>query len=258
MDDIQPLETEKDQSRVLTRLWDWKDITPIIAIFIFLYIVSQTAAFFLSGATVDLATGDISNEGDPFRLLIFALVGTMFATLIPYFIVNAVRQRHSFAQLGFKPLTNGWGWTSVWLGIAAALIRMAIGAGLLELFPTLAEGAEDLSEMFTFDLMWQTVVVGLLATFVVPVYEEIFFRGLLHNGLANRLGMWGAIIISSALFGVFHGFPIQIITAFLLGLVLGWLYEKTDNLWAPIICHVVNNGIAMGLSLISVFMGWEF
>ncbi len=250
---IQPL---KD-SRILTRLWDWIDITVIIVLFLVLYLIVSVAAFFLSGAQIDFVTGEFSSEGDPFLLLVYSLIGTLIASLVPYFLMNLIRKKYTLADLGFTPLTNGWGWTSVWLGIAAAVIRMGIGAGLLELFPALAEGAEDLSEMFAFDVTWQAIVVGLLATFVVPLYEEIFFRGVIHNGLANRLGMWGAIIISSALFGLFHGFPIQIITAFLLGLVLGWLYEKTDSLWAPTICHVVNNGLAMGLSVLSMVFGWE-
>ncbi len=256
MNNIEPMEQPED-SRLLTRLWDWIDITTIIVVFLFLYLAASLAAFFLSGARIDLTTGDFSSEGDPFLLLVYSLMGTLIAMLVPYFLMNLFRKRHSLAKLGFTPLTNGWGWTSVWLGIGAAVIRIGIGAGLLELFPFLAEGAEDLSEMFSFDVTWQAVVTGLLASFVVPVYEEIFFRGLIHNGLANRLGVWGAIIVSSAIFGLFHGFPIQIITAFLLGLVLGWLYEKTNSLWAPTICHVVNNGLAMGLSLLSLFFGWE-
>ncbi len=254
---IEEMPTSKqDDDRFLTRLWDWKDVTLMLILFGVIFIIGQVAAIFLAGMEFDLTTGEVSNTGDTFLILVYGLIGSFVAMVIPYFLVNLMRKRHSFVNLGFRPLLNGWGWTSVWLGIAAALIRMAIGAGLLQLFPSLVEGAEDLSEMFTFDLPWQMAVAGALATFIVPIYEEIFFRGILHNALGNRLGIWGTILISSALFGLFHIIPIQIITAFLLGLVLGWLYEKTNSLWAPILCHLVNNGLAMGLSMLSFWFGW--
>lgn len=240
--------------RVLVRLWDWIDITPIIVISLFLLLFLSLVATFLAGAEIDFSTGSIDGA-DPFLLLLYSLAATLLAFLIPYFGMNAIRKRHSLAKLGLGTMPEGWLWPSVGLGVAGALVRMAIGAGLLYLFPVLEEGAEELAELFAFEQTWQMLIVGLAASFIVPVYEEIFFRGLIHNGIANRLGVWGAIIASSALFGLFHGFPIQIITAFLFGLIVGWLYEKTNSLWPAIICHITNNGLAMGLSLISLWVG---
>ncbi|MEM9773477.1 MAG: type II CAAX endopeptidase family protein [Chloroflexota bacterium] len=242
-------------SRILTRLWDWKDIVPMLLLFGFIFLVTQIAAIFLSGATVN-ASGGFETEPDAFLLLAYGLGGTAVSMLIPVWIVNLVRRRYSWSGLGLGAIPTGWVWPAVGLGIAAAFIRMGIGYVLLEQFPALSEGAEALNELFTFEENWQMIAAGLLATLIVPFYEEVFFRGIIHNAIGNRLGMWGTILFSSFLFGVFHGFPIQIITAFLLGLVLGWLYEKSDNLWPPIICHTVNNGIAMLLSILSVWLEW--
>lgn len=241
--------------RILTRLWDWVDIVSMLLLFGFVFLATQVAAVFLSGASVD-ASGAFTVEPDTFKLLAYGLLGTMLAMLAPYFLVNAIRPRHSWSELGLGAMPEGWLWPAIGLGAAAAFVRMGIGFVLLEQFPGLAEGAEALNELFTFEENWQMIAAGLLATFIVPVYEEIFFRGVIHNAIGNRVGIWWTILLSSILFGVFHGFPIQIITAFLLGLVLGWLYEKTDNLWAPIICHLVNNGIAMLLTVLSVWLEW--
>ncbi|MFK7804701.1 MAG: lysostaphin resistance A-like protein [Anaerolineae bacterium] len=250
----QPIdEVSIKDGRILTRLWDWKDITPILFVSIFLLIILSLVATFLAGAQIDFTDGTVDGA-DPFLLLLYSLGATLLAFLIPYFGMNAIRKRHSLAKLGLGAMPEGWVWPSIGLGVAGALVRMAIGAGLLLLFPALEEGAEELAEMFAFEQTWQMLVIGLAASLIVPVYEEIFFRGLIHNGIGNRLGVWGTIIASSALFGLFHGFPIQIITAFLFGLIVGWLYEKTNSLWPAIICHVTNNALAMGLSIVSIWV----
>lgn len=246
----------KSDGRALTRLWDWIDIVPTLVIFFFLFIALSIAAFFLAGGSIDLADGSVIN-GDPFLTVLYSLIGTMFAMVLPYFGINAIRKRHSLQTLGLGSMPAGWLWTSIGLGIAAAVVRLAIAYGLLALFPWLEEGAEALNELFAFEEVWKMLIIGFAATFIVPIYEEIFFRGLLHNGLANRLGMWGTILVSSTLFGLFHGFPIQIITALLFGLFVGWLYEKTDSLWPGIICHVTNNGLVMLLSIIGLLFGIE-
>ncbi|MEM8857138.1 MAG: type II CAAX endopeptidase family protein [Chloroflexota bacterium] len=244
------------EKRILTKLWDWKDIVPMVIIFGFLYLTTQVAAIFLAGAQLDLETGGFSTEPDTFLILVYGLLGTLIAMLVPIFLVNAIRKRYSLSSLGLGSIPHEWVWPAVGLGIAAALVRMLIAFVLLEQYPVLEESAQALSEVFEFDQNWQMIVAGLMATLIVPFYEEVFFRGVVHNGLANRLGMWGAIIVAAILFGLIHIFPIQIITAFLLGLVLGWLYEKSDNIWIPVLCHMVNNGIAMGLSILSIWLDW--
>lgn len=228
---------------IYKKLWDWKDITLMSVVFLVLYLVGQTAVFLVLG-----------EDADPFQLVTGSLTMTAISAIITVFGVNLLRKRHSFVDLGFSPISNYWLWMSVGLGAAAAVIRTGIIYGLIELFPILNEGADALAEMLVFEEAWKMLIVGSLATLVVPVYEEIFFRGFIHNAFRNRLGMWGAIIASSLIFGLFHIIPAQIITAFLLGLVLGWLYEKSGSLWTVIIAHVVNNGLAMGAAAIAGMM----
>ena len=54
-----------------------------------------------------------------------------------------------------------------------------------------------------------------------------------------------SIIISALIFGIIHFNPVQVFFAFIMGLILGWLYYKTKSLWAPILIHFLNNGSAM-------------
>lgn len=233
------MNSNEPTKRLLPKLWDWKDILMITILFIVLYIGSQVGLVLVLGL-----------DADPFQLTIGSLLLTALATMVSMLGVNLLRKRHSFSALGLGSVSRRWINISIGIGIAAAIIRSGLIYALIELFPALNEGADALAEMLVFEEAWKMLVVGLLASLLVPVYEELFFRGFIHNALRNRFGMWVSIIISSLIFGVFHLIPAQIITAFLLGLVLGWLYEKSGSLWTVIIAHVVNNALALGASAI--------
>lgn len=84
---------------------------------------------------------------------------------------------------------------------------------------------------------------GILAIVVgAPLAEEFLFRGGVMNSL-HRAGYSpkAMIVWSAALFGIAHLNPAQIPFAFMLGLLLGWLYYRTGSLVPGILCHFINN-----------------
>ena len=100
-----------------------------------------------------------------------------------------------------------------------------------------------------------TVIAGLsranLVFFLgVGFTEELLFRGYMLRNLGERMPLWGALAVSSVLFGVFHGLHASIadlaeIT--LGGFMLGMLRLATGTLWVPIGLHAawdfIENGI---------------
>ena len=90
---------------------------------------------------------------------------------------------------------------------------------------------------------WGYLVVCILA----PLAEEVIFRGaVLRTMLEHWEGSkrWTAIIISALLFGIAHMNPAQIPHAFLMGVLLGWLYERSRSLIPSVVLHCANNTIA--------------
>lgn len=79
------------------------------------------------------------------------------------------------------------------------------------------------------------------AVLVIPAAEEMVFRGLMFAPLRDRMGFWPAAAVSAALFGLYHGNLVQGIYAFLLGLVMAWLYERFRTLAAPWCFHAAAN-----------------
>lgn len=132
------------------------------------------------------------------------------------------------------------------------IIPVAIGLcgglnRLISFFPdSLTDSYAELSEsMFSAD-MWIQVASMV---FGAGMLEELLFRGVTYRRLKSILPQKKyAAVISAALFGVFHGNFVQFIYAFLLGLVLVYVYEKYKSLAAPMLLHMAANAMSVYMS----------
>jgi membrane protease YdiL (CAAX protease family) len=113
--------------------------------------------------------------------------------------------------------------------------------------------------------LWERIGFIIVAGAVAPVLEEIFFRGLLQTtfmerswGLLpqeNMQGMyrptprhrWAAILVTSFIFAAIHLMPDSFLVLFALAVGLGYVYERTGNLWASITLHAAFNCLNMYL-----------
>ena len=84
--------------------------------------------------------------------------------------------------------------------------------------------------------------------FTTPVIEEVLFRGILHSVLRRAFSLVTTLILLSAIFGVFHVFPVLVIHAFLIGCGLTLLREWGRSLVGPIIAHITINSLSLILS----------
>jgi membrane protease YdiL (CAAX protease family) len=91
-----------------------------------------------------------------------------------------------------------------------------------------------------------TLLVALVA-FVVPIGEEIFFRGLAYGALRRALGRHTAVLASAVFFAAAHVQPVEFLPILILGIILAYLYEYTGSLVPGMIAHAVNNLAALGL-----------
>ncbi|MBI3071072.1 MAG: CPBP family intramembrane metalloprotease [Deltaproteobacteria bacterium] len=86
----------------------------------------------------------------------------------------------------------------------------------------------------------------LLALALLPaICEELAFRGLVLQGLRERLRPIPAAIISSLLFGALHLSPYRFAATFLLGLLLAALALRSRSLLPPILVHAAHNALAI-------------
>lgn len=131
-------------------------------------------------------------------------------------------------------------WAVLFWCVMAAFGAMVPSVWLQEHMPELPnlmnEGVEELMSS-----RLGYVVVGLLA----PLVEELVFRGaILRSLLKWSSNHWLAIAISACLFALSHFNPAQMPHAFLIGLLLGWMYYRTDSIVPGVVLHWVNNSVA--------------
>ena len=100
-----------------------------------------------------------------------------------------------------------------------------------------------------------TVVILLRVCVLVPLAEELFFRGALYAWLRNRLSPAWTIALTATAFGLMHQIPVFIPLAVLVGVAAGWIREKTGSVLVPIAAHAAQNAAVVLVSL-SV-TGWN-
>ena len=82
---------------------------------------------------------------------------------------------------------------------------------------------------------------------LVPIAEELLFRGILQGELSLRFSRTTRVLVCSVVFAVFHFDLIQGSYVFLAGIVLSLAYELTNNLFVPVFMHMVFNFVGGGI-----------
>lgn len=131
-------------------------------------------------------------------------------------------------------------WMVLFWSVVAALGALIPSAWVQEQMPELPNIVEQEFDMILQN-RWGYLTIGLLA----PLSEEIV-RGAILKSLLNssRLPVWGAIALSALMFSLIHMNPAQMPHAFVIGLLLGWMYWRTGSILPGMAYHWANNSAA--------------
>ncbi len=83
------------------------------------------------------------------------------------------------------------------------------------------------------------------------ICEEFFFRGMMLDAFESRFNRKWGVIVSAVLFGVFHFNMQNLLGPIVLGLVFGYIVQLTNSIWAGVLAHATNNGIAVILGYLA-------
>lgn len=117
------------------------------------------------------------------------------------------------------------------LDILVASFVSILSPEALEVFNSSMEAVLSGDELMAF------LVVVILA----PIAEEILFRGIVFNMLSKHWSEVAAIIVSTVLFGLYHGNLMQAIYVLPIGLLLGYTAYKCKSVLPCIVIHMINN-----------------
>ena len=119
--------------------------------------------------------------------------------------------------------------------LGLALFSCSLVNLLMSKFPSYSETSKAISSN-------NTSVIGVISMIlIIPIIEEILFRGLIFNELKKHLNIVVAIILQAVIFAASHGNMLQGIYTFIMAVVLAVVYSKTKSIVAPILFHMTYN-----------------
>lgn len=190
--------------------------------------------------------------------LIAVIVFEVYALLIASLYL-AVGGQEGPATLGLRPASI----TAVALAVAVGTVSwVAVTVGyaglgsLHALLKALLWIGSDGGRLETLGALPSTFSV-VRACVLAPIGEELLFRGALFSWFRSRFSAWPAILATSALFAVMHFMPLAIMPiAFVLGLGLAWVRERTDSTLPGMVFHVAQNVVIVaGVHVLSGRLG---
>jgi membrane protease YdiL (CAAX protease family) len=178
----------------------------------------------------------ISNES----LTVGVLTG--FGNLIAFGLVIFIgfkKSRRTFQEI-FKFNNVS---LSLWLSVIIFMIGFVIVTSELDnILNYILPMPDLLKNIFDSIMAKDAFIVSLIVMGILPGFlEEMFFRGVILNGLSKNYSMRKAIIVSSLLFGIVHLNPWQFYAAFIIGLITARLYLRTNSILLGIYIHMFNN-----------------
>ena len=127
--------------------------------------------------------------------------------------------------------------------LPVVLLLQFLSVHTLEMLGLPAENQAPVKLLAAAESTWSTAYLGVFAIVIAPVAEEFIFRGMLFPFI-KQLGYttlaWCGV---SFLFALIPTNLPTFVPLFVLALALTWLYERTDNLLAPITAHALFNTV---------------
>ena len=175
--------------------------------------------------------------------------------LINFLVIALVFRRWLIASLA--SIAHRF-WAFVQAIILGFVFYYALAWALAWLLDLLRLTAANPNDRFLDSLASGNFYLVLVCTVLLaPLVEETLFRGLIFGNLHQKSRLL-AYALSALLFAVLHVWQyvgqvgwvatllvaVQYVPA---GVALGWTYEKSDTIWAPILVHCLINAVSMGI-----------
>jgi membrane protease YdiL (CAAX protease family) len=183
--------------------------------------------------------------------------GSFFFVALPAIAFAFITNRSSFQFIGFNKLVSG---KQVFLIIVIIFMALIVSGALSELnerIPISKEAAKyfqsledeynkEMAAIANMKSSGDYILSLLLLGFLPALFEEMFFRGCLQQvmiGLAKNT--FTAIFITSALFSAIHFSYYGFLPRLFLGLILGYIFYYSKNIWQSILAHFLINAFAL-------------
>lgn len=219
---------------------------------------SISLAGFLLFLVLSTAWIGIAADGGLFEIERFGarsgevMFGSSIVSLLSFggsvYLIGTRRHALRWQAAGVRRTSAQWMIVATLIG----LFFVPVSVSLSLAFERSATGREvDLSpprEVFDTVPIDEFLLVFVGVAVIVPIAEELFFRGMLYRWLRTRLNLGFALVISSAIFGAVHFSPISFISLSAVGALCALMFEYSRSIWPAVAVHAANNGIIVIVS----------
>lgn len=221
----------------------------------FFVFIAYIAGYFglqilLLGAYIAIQTelGNVPPEGiTPADLVLPGIYIQLLSAAVSFFAMYLIT-KNVFDKdfINFRKVNSPW---LLIIGGFVAMYFANIVLGLLYQSLGIVGNSENqivLEQMISMNPILMILPVAIL----IPVVEEVLFRGVILEFIEKRLGLIAAGMLSALMFALLHvsdaASLIFLPIYWVLGLILTYIYIKSDkNLLVPIVAHVLNNAISI-------------
>ncbi len=212
-----------------------------------LYLVVGMGGFFGASILVGLFI-DSDQVTLPLSILAYALNITFFAGSV--LLLGVARGKLSLRAIGFVPprISPQWFLAAIAFSLVLLPVRGLIGVLVQMLAGGNLDGLQGRMDVIAPDgFTWAGFLITLVgAGILVPISEELFFRGAIFTWFRGRYNFPIAMLASALIFGLGHFDTIGVVaSSFVLGLANAWAFERSKTLWAPILMHITTNSFAV-------------
>lgn len=208
--------------------------------------IKEANIFFILLALLFLTVGAYVQSRELISGLLITEFGLMAVPILLYAFVTKkdVKKVFRFKSIPFSAVLKI-------IILAALLLPTVAVANLITIFFIELFGDSIVSMIPTASNSAEFALLFAVIAGSAGICEEIFFRGAILNAYESKLGRkWGAIF-SGLLFGIFHFNPQNFLGPIILGIMFSYLVQLTGSIFAGMIAHMTNNGIAVTMGFIT-------
>ncbi|HVV01215.1 MAG TPA: type II CAAX endopeptidase family protein [Verrucomicrobiae bacterium] len=219
-----------------------------------------TLAVFYGGLVLAIFAGSFAGtipEVPTVGQMVIAMLSVQGAALV---LIAAFLRQQSITWTEAYGFQNNWKRAMLWGALVAFLFlpiawaMQQTGAFALRHLPHLHLKPQEQLPVQTLEQAssWgERTVLGIVTILLAPAAEEAFFRGIVYPTIKQagypRLALW----LTSLFFAAIHKNLIAFVPLLVLAILLTLLYEKFDNLLAPIAAHATFNAVNFALLYIA-------
>lgn len=176
------------------------------------------------------------------------LIGALL-TLLVFFIIEKVKKTSLAKETDMKKVTG----KQMGLTVIGALGGMFFMNFMLSILPIPQELLGDITSgmgSLTSYPFWLAIIVNAI---LIPILEEVVFRGYIFSRLGKAMPAVVAAVISSVVFGLCHGGLVWAIWAGVVGLIICVVRVKSGSIIPGIVFHIIMNTYGMVVSYFPVY-----